>query len=130
MIRAFWRWELHLECSHSSGFGALRPRHHPSTPSDKITPRTGPLLVHKVLETKLDSAESAITCICFHPRRRGLCAVACGGRVYLVQHDLGLLATAGAAVCPAHLRSVASHGADLYLRAETSTASCGYGVSR
>ena len=78
----------------------LRLRRTATSPSsvfastDKITPHAGPLLVHKVLETKLDSAESAITCICFHPRRRGLCAVACGGRVYLVQHDLGLLATA------------------------------------
>ena len=94
----------------------------PTSPSSVLTastplsamPRAGALLVHKTLEKTLaaPSAEAdaprAVDAIRFHPRQRGLCAVACGGRVHLVQHDLGLLAATECCAGPSsHVCSLA-----------------------
>ena len=59
----------------------------------------GPLLVHKTLEKRLavdvgTDASSAVSTIRFDPVKPGLCAAVCGGRVSLLQHDVGFLARA------------------------------------
>ena len=75
----------------------------------------GPLLVHKTLEKQLTppgQRSASVDALCFHPSRRSVCAVACGGAVHLVHHDVGVLATRQCCGGGAPVRSLAWCGAE------------------